>query len=48
MTCDYEMHHFYNELTKKSDGFVNTKCVAYGTADAITERAYAAYTSVVY
>ena len=48
LTCDYEMHHFYNKLTKKHDGFVNTKCVAYGTADAITAKAYAVYTSVTY
>ena len=48
LTCDYEMHHFYNSLTKKYDGFVNTKCVAYGTADAITAKAYAVYTSVTY
>lgn len=48
LTCDYEMHHFYNKLTKKYDGFVNTKCVAYGTADAITAKAYTVYTSVTY
>lgn len=45
LTCDYEMHHFNNALTGKRDGFLNTTCVAYGTADAITDKAYVVYTS---
>lgn len=47
-TCNYEMHHFKNALTGKYDNFVNTKCTAYGTADAITSKAYAVYTSVTF
>ena len=47
-TFDFEMHHFLNKETGVYDNFLNTRCVAYGTADAITERAYAVYTSVVY
>ena len=46
-TYDFEMHHFYNKETECYDGFVNTKCIAYGTADAITDKAYAVYTRVV-
>lgn len=30
---------------EKDDGFLNTKCVAYGTADAITDKSYVVYTS---
>ncbi|MCH5273188.1 MAG: hypothetical protein J1E35_05895 [Lachnospiraceae bacterium] len=47
-TFDFEMHHFRNKETGIYDGFVNTQCVAYGTADAITDKAYAVYTCVVY
>lgn len=47
-TCTFEMHHFRNEETGLYDGFVNTRCVAYGTADAIVDKAYAVYTRLVY
>ena len=46
-TYNFEMHHFYNKETKCYDGFVNTRCTAYGTADAITDGAYVVYTRVI-
>ena len=49
VTANYEMHHFKNKLNNNTyDGFVSTKCTAYGAADAITENAYVVYTQVTY
>lgn len=47
-TYTYEMHHFKNKITGKYDGFKDTKCKAYGTADAIVTNAYVVYTSLTY
>ncbi len=44
-----EMSHFKNKKNNnKKDGFVNTKCTAYGCAEAIVKDAYTVYTSYVY
>jgi len=42
------MKYTYNKETKKKDGFVNTKVKAYGTADAIQEKAYTVYVTLTY
>lgn len=43
------MDKFKNALkNNKKDGFVNTKCTAYGCAEAIVKKAYTVYTSKVY
>ncbi len=43
------MDNYSNELNNnKKDGFVNTKCTAYGCAEAIVSKSYTVYTSCVY
>lgn len=44
---EIELCEFYNKQTSSYDGFVNTKCTAYGTSDAITSIPYVVYTSLV-
>lgn len=43
------MDKFKNaQKNNKKDGFVNTKCTAYGCAEAIVKKSYTVYTSCVY
>ncbi len=44
-----EMDKIPNELNKnKKDGFIGTKCTAYGCAEAIVKKAYTIFTSCIY
>ena len=44
---EIDLHHFKNAQTNSYDGFLGTKCRAYGTSDAITSTPYVVYTSCV-
>lgn len=47
--AELDMAHFKNQQNNnKKDGFLNTKCTAYGCAEAIVKKAYTVYTSCVY
>lgn len=47
--AEIDMNHFKNkEKNNEKDGFLYTKCTAYGCAEAIIKKAYTVYTSCVY